>query len=62
MLMNEEAGQTLKGLANQGKEFGFYSSCSRKSLDNFNGVWQYNLTFIKSILVCVENGLQGGKG
>lgn len=51
MLMKKEAGQALKGLGNQGKEFGLYSSCSRKSLENFNGVWQYNLTFINSTLV-----------
>lgn len=50
-LMERRAGPALKGLTNQGREFGFYSGCSRTSSEDSNGVWWYDLSFKKSTLV-----------
>lgn len=60
--MEREAGPALKGLANQGKEFGFYSSCNRKSLEDSNGAWKYDLPFIKSAPVMCGEWIAEWKG
>lgn len=48
MPLERERGPALKGLLNPDIEFRFYSNCSRKLLEDYNGVWWCKLSFKKS--------------
>lgn len=57
-----EGRAALKGPANQGRESGFYSGCSRKLSEDSNGVWWYDLSFKKSTLVMGGEWIAWWKG